>query len=668
MAASGVNVKMGVSGVAQFKQNMQQAKQSVKTLDAQLALTEKQFKATGDSESYMTEKAELLKSKLEQQKSVVANAEKALEDMQKNGVDRASKAYQDMYRSMLQAKGEMIDTEAAINGVTDASDAAADTVTDLSNQLGNINTNVSFQNITDGLDKITGGMEKAARKAFNLGKKVFQLALGAGAWADELNETAEKYGISAEDLQRYRQTADIIDTDVDTIISAQDKLAKNRSKGGKEFMGALAALGIDPTGKDNLSLFWEAGEALKTLGDEEDQVAYANALFGKSWRELLPLFNAGREEYDELNASWNVVSEEQLKSLGEMDDEYQKLQNNFEILKMQAIAEFAEPLSKLMTTLNEKMGEFTEWLHSEEGQEAVQNVVGAVRDGLEWIVDNSDTVLKFIAGFGLAWVGLKTAGAVTTVLELINGIKGLTSAGSAAAAGSAAGASWASAFSDAAMKASPFLNWLFKFIGGGSESVVTNTTNAGAVLDWFTNETPVGRQLSNWIDRNIWGKEGKFADEDVVGDFVNSVLQNSENFDKDLAENVVTKPFVDLGKNNILFWDNFWGKEVPNFIDQILTGGHHEPFDETDWGGSSYDLMAAIEARTAEMEEGASRQAQSNSEMTEAAQDMKTLPQLIKSAVENANIKVYIDGQQASSILTPYAGIIMGQALANAVK
>ena len=58
--ASGVNVKMGVTGVAQFKQNINQAKQTVKTLDAQLALSEKQFKANGDAESYMTEKSELL--------------------------------------------------------------------------------------------------------------------------------------------------------------------------------------------------------------------------------------------------------------------------------------------------------------------------------------------------------------------------------------------------------------------------------------------------------------------------------------------------------------------------------------------------------------------------------------------------------------------------------
>ena len=47
--AGGVNVKMGVSGVAQFKQAMKQAQTSVKTLDAELKLNEKQFQATGDN-------------------------------------------------------------------------------------------------------------------------------------------------------------------------------------------------------------------------------------------------------------------------------------------------------------------------------------------------------------------------------------------------------------------------------------------------------------------------------------------------------------------------------------------------------------------------------------------------------------------------------------------
>ena len=145
--ASGVNVKMGVSGVAQFKQSINQSKQAIKTLDAQLALSEKQFKATGDSESYMAEKSELLKAKLEQQKSIAENAEKALKDMAEKGADRSSKAYQDLYQQMLKAKGAMLDTETEMKGVETAGDEAAKGVKDMNEELAKVGDGVSWQNI-----------------------------------------------------------------------------------------------------------------------------------------------------------------------------------------------------------------------------------------------------------------------------------------------------------------------------------------------------------------------------------------------------------------------------------------------------------------------------------------------------------------------------------------
>ena len=191
MASSGVNVKMGVSGVAQFKQNMNQAKQAVKTLDAQLALTEKEFKASGDAEAYMTKKTEELKAKLEQQKSVVSNAEKALQDMASRGVDKASKAYQDMYQSMLKAKGELIDTQQALDNVAGAAQDADTSVTDMSNELSGIGKNVSFNTVTDGIRSITQGLENAARKAIRLGKVITSEVLGAGSWADDLQTRAD---------------------------------------------------------------------------------------------------------------------------------------------------------------------------------------------------------------------------------------------------------------------------------------------------------------------------------------------------------------------------------------------------------------------------------------------------------------------------------------------
>ena len=73
MAETGLNVKMGVSGLSKFRQDVRAAKSSMNTLEQALKLTEKEFKATGDKEKYMTDKAQLLNVKLETQKAILAH-------------------------------------------------------------------------------------------------------------------------------------------------------------------------------------------------------------------------------------------------------------------------------------------------------------------------------------------------------------------------------------------------------------------------------------------------------------------------------------------------------------------------------------------------------------------------------------------------------------------
>ena len=73
-----VSVKMGVSGIAQFKQAMTEATSSVKMVDAALKLNEQQLKATGDKETYLQNKIVALKTQIEAQTKVVNNAKAAM--------------------------------------------------------------------------------------------------------------------------------------------------------------------------------------------------------------------------------------------------------------------------------------------------------------------------------------------------------------------------------------------------------------------------------------------------------------------------------------------------------------------------------------------------------------------------------------------------------------
>ena len=283
--ASGPNIKMNVSGISQFKQNMKQAQTSVKTLDEALKLNEKQFKATGDAEEYMDKKSELLTKKLEEQKKIVEQAEKALEKMNDEGVSKTSASFQQMQQALYRARGDLVDTERELGNIGTAAEEADAGVAGMQSSLEGIGKQISFKTVTEGIDTITGGLEKAARKAWEIGSQLVRNTLGGGSWADELNTEAAKLEISPEQLYRMRQTADIIDTSAEAIAGAQNRMKKVLDGGGSGIADVLQELGLSTAIEtDPAEEFWKIGEALMAMGDAYDKEGTAQKIFGKSWQ------------------------------------------------------------------------------------------------------------------------------------------------------------------------------------------------------------------------------------------------------------------------------------------------------------------------------------------------------------------------------------------------
>ena len=532
--ATGVNVKMGVSGIAQFKQNMATARNSLKTVDEQLKLNEKQFKATGDSEAYMQQKSELLKTKLDEQKAIVEQAEKALAHMTSNGVEKSSKAFQDMQQQLARAQGELLDTNMQIQGIESSSDDAAAGVGDLVSELNGIGNQVSLQTVTDGIDSITDKMKEAAKKAWQMGEALVRATLGAGAWADELMTKAAQYQVTPEELQRMQKVAGLIDTEVDAIVSSRQKLSTTLQSTSEDTEKIFARLGVETRRygevRDLTDVFWETGEALMKIQNEADRNAMGKKLFG-NWNQLIPLFTAGREEYEKLMQEQSVVSEDALNKLGSLDDQYQKFQSEMETLKMEIMSGFAGPLESAMTVLTDLMREFNEYLQTPEGQAMLQSMEEAVSglisdlgdidpekvmegltgvfnsivDGFKWISENKGTVIDALKAIVAGWGALKLFGGAAQVLNLVNGIKFLTGgtsiAGQAAAAGTAAGGSWASAFATAAMKAAPFLAFLYTLLKPGS----TATDDWDLLEDENGNPTAAAQELKDLQDKSEGG-------------------------------------------------------------------------------------------------------------------------------------------------------------------
>ena len=440
------NVKLSVSGVDQFKRGMKEAQTSVKTLDAELKLNEQQFRLTGDAEVYMEQKTEILKRQIEQQKTVVDQAEKALAAMKNNGVDPTSQSFQQMQQNLLRAQGALMGMEADLNNVGSAGQTAAGDVGDLKSKLQNIGSQVSFKTLMDGLESLTGKLKSAASAAWNLGKEIVNATLGAGEWADELATEAKVYGIGTDDLQRMRKTARIIDTDVETIIRAQKKLKTslgNGSEGVTDVIGELLP-GYDLAAHDWEDVFWDTGEAILAMADAEKQEAYAQKVFGKSWADLIPLFEAGRQTYEETNAGWNVVSEEALENLGKMDDQYQKLVSEWETFKMTLLSTLSGPLTAVMEKITDALGALNKYLASEEGQKRMEEIttgltsffeslisikpedivqkfadaLDAVKGAFEWIEAHWQEIVNGIKAIAMAFAGMQLAALAANLLSI----------------------------------------------------------------------------------------------------------------------------------------------------------------------------------------------------------------------------------------------------------
>lgn len=394
---AGVTVKMGVTGLSTFKQSMKDAQAAVKTLDEELKLNEEQLKLNGNKELYMANQAQLLNAKLEAQKNVVAQTEAALKAMKEQGVDESSAAFQTMKTKLYSATTEMTKTKTEIKNLGENAETASGNADTMNESLKGIGKGVSWENVTTGLKDITTQLTTAARSAVNLGRKIYSSVSGSAEWADDVLTRATKYGVDAETIQRMDNVADIIDTDVDTIMKAKNKLSRNQDD-----LGTLLGL-EDVSGMSLEDQFWAAGDAILAMTDDVKQAEAAQSVFGANWQDLLPLFTAGREAYQEALEGTNVLTNEQVQTLGEADDTIKQLEQEVQLLKNQFWSDNAETITSMM----------------------------------QWLIDNKDGVVAALGAIAVGFAGLKLAETATNIAKVVTGMQklGLVSGGNGTTGG-----------------------------------------------------------------------------------------------------------------------------------------------------------------------------------------------------------------------------------------
>lgn len=691
MANSGVNVKMAVEGVAQFKSSMREAQASVKTLDQALKLNEAQFRETGDAEEYLSNKAGLLKDKMGAQQTVINETKKALETMRTQGISPASSKYQEMQQKMLAAETKMSDMRTELNKTKDGMIDTKSSTEDMNKELQNIGQGVAWGNIADGLGKITAGMEAAAKKAVQLGKQIVNASRDSSQWADDLITRSTQYGVSTEELQKMENVSKFIDTEVDTILAARQRMNKNIGSGNKNALEALGFLGVGTGGKPE-DTFWAIGEALMKVTDETEQEAKANAIFGKSWRDLVPLFQAGRSEYEQMMAEQNVLTDDQVQSLGKLDDAYNKVENQINAIKQSFWASLAPALTEATAAFAGLVDKFNAFLQSDAGKEAIPNVVNKITEALGWISEHSSEVVTGLEVIGAAFAALKIAEFAASLMQVVSGFKTIGLVGGGAKAAGAAGG-LGTTIPGLGRGAGGAVQTLIK--GGGASALVPAGVAAVAVAP-----AVIAQKYDDdrWIEQQ--NKRLKKAQEIAEkGDTVTAeliersayALGPSQNSKGEYARNFLG--FLDMNPNSdaekILMGlgdrQNLERAKMASVLNGAYTSQGNNTWNELMrlWGGEAMD-QARLEAILTSVTEAYERmstavddlsgsaisQGHSNSEMTAAIGDMKGLPAAITAAVQSGmrGIHIYIDGATAGGVLAPHINRRMGGLVAQATR
>lgn len=434
MADREMKARIRLEGEQQFRQAMTGASNAIKVLNSEQKLAQAQFEATGNKEQFLSDKADILRRKIEEQQKAVKAAQEAVQKLKDKGVEPTNKSMQEWTRKLndsqaylVRLQGDLNSTEAELQQQGQAFEEAGNAADNYGQQLENIGTGFNLDNMISSLGALEQKLSSALSAVGRLAQGVYDAEVQASKWADDLISQALMYNMDTETLQAWRYAAQFIDTDVETIISAQDRLMKNMTSESEDTQLMFNRFGVvtrntDKSLRDVNDTFWDTIDALGKMEDahgkaltQAERDAAAQALFGKSYRELIPLINAsskGWEEAVQRGREVAVVDDKRVQTLGEFNDKYNDLVARWETLKNNVLAGLTEPLTKFTEATSEAVTKFDQFLESAEGQEALGQLSAALSELVGTVTD---------IGFSFAFaVATKAIEGLTEVLKWIN--------------------------------------------------------------------------------------------------------------------------------------------------------------------------------------------------------------------------------------------------------
>jgi len=212
----------------------------------------------------------------------------------------------------------------------------------------------SFEN---GLKEAENAVNKFAKQTAGIltGAFAFDKILGGLSSAidkgDQLQDLANRFGISASALQEVGNAASLSGAGVEDVASAMNKLAVNAGKaiGGDDAMiASFEKLGLtvsDLQGMSPQDIFFKLSEAVAGANDPLEAFAQAQEVAGKSVGALMETLRMGPDAIQQMGQGMGTWSDDTIAQLAAASDEIKSFQNTM-MIAFGSAAQFINPMIK----------------------------------------------------------------------------------------------------------------------------------------------------------------------------------------------------------------------------------------------------------------------------------------------------------------------------------
>jgi hypothetical protein len=173
------------------------------------------------------------------------------------------------------------------------------------------------------------GQALAAGFAFNKIVQGFASAIEKG---DQLQDIAEKFGISASKLQLLGNAASVFGSNVEQVSAGLNKLSLAQQKalaGDSGLQASFAEVGLSLEDLQKMKpedILLRISDSFASGANNGRQFIIVNELLGKAQTDLIKVLNQGSTAIIEQGESMGVLSDDQIASLSEVSDAMKTLQ------------------------------------------------------------------------------------------------------------------------------------------------------------------------------------------------------------------------------------------------------------------------------------------------------------------------------------------------------